>query len=158
VTTEHLVTIPNYLVLSDRVATGGQPRAEQFAFLASAGFEVVINLAMSDSARALVHEGSLVAQQGLVYVHIPVPWDEPRRDHVNCFFDIMDATRQRRVFVHCAKNMRVAVFMFLYRVCREGVPIHLAQADLRRIWQPDGVWRDLMSDVLGDVGQPAAFT
>lgn len=145
-----LSEIDNYLEISERLGTGGQPRADQFAAVADAGYDVVINLAMPGHADAPVDEDWLVAMSGLVYVHLPVPWEAPELNHLARFFATMEIYREHRVFVHCIKNMRVAVFIFLYRVCRQGVPISVAEADMYKIWHPDGVWRSLIDAALSD--------
>jgi uncharacterized protein (TIGR01244 family) len=142
--------ICNYLRISDSLGTAGQPTPEQFAAIKAAGYELVINLAMPTSTNALPNEADLVAQQGMDYVHLPVVWESPTRDDVERFFQVMDENRSRRVFVHCALNMRVSVFVLLYRILRLGVPLKSAQEALHRIWQPEGIWQDLMSEALSD--------
>ena len=52
--TPQLTTIYNFLPSDERWATAGQPTAEQFTAIAQASYEVVINLGMSDSPRAIV--------------------------------------------------------------------------------------------------------
>lgn len=42
------------------------------------------------------------------------------RDQLFAFFAAMDRHRGERVWVHCAANMRVSVFLGLYRVIRQG--------------------------------------
>jgi hypothetical protein len=58
----------------------------------------------------------------------------------------MEVFRGQRVFVHCAANMRVSAFLFLYRVLHEGVPVAEAETDLRAIWEPDEVWSRFLRD------------
>jgi hypothetical protein len=41
--------IINFLQLSDRLATAGQPTIELYPAIAAAGYQVVINLALTDS-------------------------------------------------------------------------------------------------------------
>jgi hypothetical protein len=53
---------------------------------------------------------------------------------------MMEVFEERRVFVHCAANMRVSAFMFLYRVLHREVPISEARRDLHAVWEPDEVW------------------
>ena len=60
----------------------------------------------------------------------------------------MEAFDGRRVFVHCAANMRVSAFVFLYRVLRQRVPPSEAECDLHAIWQPDGVWSRFIQNQL----------
>jgi protein tyrosine phosphatase (PTP) superfamily phosphohydrolase (DUF442 family) len=74
---ESLNFIRNFLPLTDRVGTAGQPTTEQFSDIAAAGYEVVINLALPTSTYALPEEQSIVAGHGMHYVHIPVDSTRP---------------------------------------------------------------------------------
>jgi protein tyrosine phosphatase (PTP) superfamily phosphohydrolase (DUF442 family) len=150
--TQLMQFIVNYLEVSEQLGTGGQPEPQAFAALATAGYRVVINLAMPHSEDAVPDEDWLVTEQGMTYAHLPVPWEEPTLAHLARFFALMEAFRQERVFVHCIMNMRVSVFVYLYRVCRQRVAPEVAQAALLRIWQPDGQWQALIESVLGDGG------
>jgi protein tyrosine phosphatase (PTP) superfamily phosphohydrolase (DUF442 family) len=147
--------ILNFVSISDELGTAGQPTRDQFADIAAAGYEVVINLAMPDSTGALSDEGDLVAAQGMVYVHIPIVWERPTLADLARFFDEMTARRGARVFVHCALNMRVSCFVYLYRVIRLGVPPEAAARAMARIWQPDEVWRAFLYRCLAHYGGQA---
>ena len=113
-----------------------------------AGFEAVVNLALPTSDRALPNEGSVVTGLGMSYVHIPVDFKAPTAQDFQAFCRVMEAFDEGPVFVHCAANMRVSVFVFLYRVLRQRVPIPEAERDLRAIWQPDEAWTQFIRDQL----------
>lgn len=151
--------IPNFLEISDRLGTAGQPGREQFATIRRAGYEVVINLAMPDSTNALPDEADLVRGQGLEYVHIPVAWEAPRQADLARFLAVMDRCQGRKVLVHCALNMRVSCFVLLYRVLRLGVPLGEATETMHRIWQPDEVWQHFLERSLAhyDYGPTSSF-
>lgn len=136
--------IRGFLRLNDRIGTSGMPRPEHFAAIREAGFEVVINLAMPTSDNAMPNEGDLVSAQGMTYVHIPVNFERPAREDFEKFQRMMDAFADRKIFVHCAANMRVSAFMYLYRVRKDPQCEAEALEDMQRIWQPDGVWRDFI--------------
>jgi protein tyrosine phosphatase (PTP) superfamily phosphohydrolase (DUF442 family) len=144
-TDDPLKRIRNFVRLSDRIGTSGQPAEEQFALIRDAGFEVVINLLPSE--REVANEGQIVALLGMDYANIPVIWGAPTVESVGIFFAVMDAMASRKVFVHCAVNMRVSAFMYLYRTLRLGEDEEEAEADLHDIWVPDGVWADLIATV-----------
>ncbi len=112
----------NFQPVSETVGTAGQPTREQFASIRAAGYEVVVNLAMSDSPNALPNEAELVVKYGMEYVHIPVMFDSPKIRDLESFFETMARHRCSRVFVHCALNWRVSVFVSLYRTLCLGVP------------------------------------
>jgi len=147
-TSGELQQILNLLPVSEALGTAGQPTAVQFRSIAAAGYEVVINLAMPDSTNALPDEADLVRQEGMDYVHIPVVWESPTLQDLDRFFEAMDHQRDHKVFVHCALNMRVSCFVFLYRVIRGGVPLAEAANTMRRIWRPNPVWSRFLEDAL----------
>ncbi|MGC9350157.1 MAG: protein tyrosine phosphatase family protein [Anaerolineae bacterium] len=147
-------SIQNFLEIPPDLGTGGQPTESQLSNLGAAGYTMVINLAMPQSEEALVNEDFLVTAQGIDYVHLPVTWEAPAQDHVLKFFDLVDCNRGGKTFVHCIRNMRVAVFVYLYRTCRREVPAEAAREDLLKIWRPRGTWRRLIVDMVGEDACP----
>lgn len=135
-----LSEIYHFRAIGERLGTAGQPTEPQFQAIRQAGFEAVINLALPTSDNALANEGSIVARLGMSYVHIPVDFNAPTSQDFRAFSQVMEAFEDRPVFVHCAANMRVSAFVFLYRVLQEGVSAAEAEQDLHAIWQPDEVW------------------
>jgi protein tyrosine phosphatase (PTP) superfamily phosphohydrolase (DUF442 family) len=133
--------IQAFLALSEQVGTAGQPTAEQFADIQVAGYQRVVNLALINSTDAIPEESEIVAKLGMDYVHIPVDWEEPTLADLSRFFAVMDDLAVTKVFVHCAKNMRVSVFMYLYRVIRQQTSTEKAGEDLHRIWIPIPPWQ-----------------
>jgi protein tyrosine phosphatase (PTP) superfamily phosphohydrolase (DUF442 family) len=136
--------IVNYLKISERLGTGGQPSAEQFSEIKAAGYEVVVNLAMPDSTNALPNEAELVCEQGMEYVHIPVVWEDPQDKDLDRFLQTMARNRRRKVFVHCVVNWRVSCFVYLYRVIEQGVARKVAEQSLLEIWKPEPVWHSFI--------------
>jgi protein tyrosine phosphatase (PTP) superfamily phosphohydrolase (DUF442 family) len=115
----------------------------------AAGFELVVNLALPTSDHALPDEGSIVTGLGMSYIHIPVNFDHPEAQDFDAFCRLMDAFGERRVFVHCAANMRVSAFVFLYRVLHQRHPLAEAQQDLHAIWHPNDTWSCFIKQRLG---------
>ena len=145
-----LSAICNYLALSPTLGTAGQPTAEQFEAIAQADYAVVVNLALSTSDRAILHEAELVKSLGMTYFHIPVVWEAPTPTDLAIFFKVMERNRDYKTLVHCAMNMRVSAFVYLYRVLRQGVDASVAHADLHRIWQPNPTWQGFMDRAIMD--------
>ena len=145
-----LTGIYNFRAIGDRLGTAGQPTETQFQAVRDAGFDAVINLALPTSDNALAHEGSIVTRLGMTYVHIPVDFKAPTSDDFQAFCRVMEAFDTRRVFVHCAANMRVSAFVFLYRVLRQNVSVSEAERDMHAIWQPDEVWSRFIQKELQD--------
>lgn len=143
-----LQAIHNFLPLGDRFGTGGQPTADQFGLIKDYGYKTVINLALPTSTNALPDEADIVRGLGLRYEHIPVQWEAPTNQDLQRLFTLLDEPGEEKVFVHCAMNMRVSVFMFLYRVMKMGVSVSEAEMVLHRIWTPDAVWQDFIDRTL----------
>lgn len=143
-----LSTIYNMLPLADDLGTSGQPTSAQLAAIKEAGYEVVINLATGKTPRDLPNEADVVAAQGMEYIHIPVLWENPTEADLARFFEAMDATQDKKRFVHCIANMRVSAFLFLYRVLRQGMPVAEARATMAKIWEPNPIWHTFINDAL----------
>jgi protein tyrosine phosphatase (PTP) superfamily phosphohydrolase (DUF442 family) len=132
----------------DQLGTAGQPTPAQFHAVRDAGFKAVVNIALPTSDNAIPNEGSLITSLGMAYVHIPVNFQAPTDADFRAFCRVMDAFDDRPVFVHCAANMRVSAFIFLYRVLRKGVSVTDAERDLHAIWEPDEIWSCFIRDQL----------
>lgn len=126
------------------------PTASELTEVADAGVQVVINLAMPTSERALPDEASLVESLGMKYVGIPVEWDVPTRLDLDRFMNAMDAHAGSKRLVHCQANYRASAFIALYRILRLGWRPPDAFNDLRRIWNPEEypVWKKFIEDQL----------
>jgi protein tyrosine phosphatase (PTP) superfamily phosphohydrolase (DUF442 family) len=135
-----LSDIYNFRAIADGLGTAGQPTEGQFQAVRESGFGAVVNLALPTSDNAIADEGSVVTRLGMAYVHIPVNFGAPTAEDFSAFCGVMKAFEGRRVFVHCAANMRVSAFVFLYRVLHQNVSEVEAARDLRAIWEPDEVW------------------
>jgi uncharacterized protein (TIGR01244 family) len=142
-----------YLRVDENLSTSGMPRAEQFADIAQAGFQVVINLALPTSDNALPNEGELVTRAGMTYIHIPVNFENPPVADFERFTQLLSAASDQKVWVHCAANMRVSAFIFLHRLRTQSASRAEAERDLRRIWEPEDAWRDLLNAQLVKMGQ-----
>ena len=137
-------TISDYYQINDYLATSGQPTATEFAPIAQAGYRVIINLATSKSTNAIANEGVIATDLGMVYVQIPVLWDEPKLSDVEVFFKIMKCFDGQKVWVHCAKNMRVSCFIYFWQKYILELPESQASQPMQQIWQPTGVWQTLI--------------
>lgn len=131
-----LHSVRNFRRLAPDLITGGQPSEEQLALAASAGAQVVINLALHDAPYSLSDERATVEGLGMIYEHIPVIWEQPTPADLEAFFVIMDRYASQSLFVHCAANYRASAFIMLYRVLRLGWPVESALPDVRAIWNP----------------------
>lgn len=149
---EGISAIYNVRPLSDDLLTGGQPTAEQLAAVARAGYQVVINLATPDSPRALPDEEALVTGLGMHYEALPVIWEAPQQGDFEQFCALLERHAGRRILVHCAANMRVSAFCYLYRVLRQGMDPERARQDLAALWEPNDNWRAFIEHALAENG------
>ncbi len=124
------------------------PTADQIQLIANCGYEVVINLALDQSPGAIPDEQAIVTTLGMEYIHIPIVWEHPHASDLDHFFAAMQKWSGHKIFVHCVLNMRVAVFVYLYRVISLQEKTITALQDLSKIWQPDPIWQAFMDTTL----------
>lgn len=138
--------IKSFIAVTPTLAAGGQPTEDQLREIADRGFEVVVNLGLLDQGYSLADEAGLVRGLGLVYHHIPVDFEAPQAVDLQRFLAVMDSSRGKRVFVHCAANMRVSCFVSLYGEARLGWSRDHADDLVGQVWEPDEVWTRFLAD------------
>ena len=126
----------NFRRINEALTTSGMVTPEQLASLRSEGYDAVINLLPDDSEYAVATEASIVHDQGLDYVSIPVDFAAPTSADFDAFTKAMDDHDGQKVHVHCAANYRVSAFYGLYAL-RKGLRT-VAEADelAQEIWDP----------------------
>lgn len=139
---------PNVHRVFDWLWTSGQLSGEDILALPDLGIELVINLALPTSSNALPGEAERVTELGMAYLQIPVEWERPEADQYDQFVSALEAFRGRRIWLHCALNMRVSAFVYLYRRLALGEDEDSAAFPLRAVWTPNPVWRAFMDGVL----------
>ncbi|MGA8862321.1 MAG: protein tyrosine phosphatase family protein [Gallionella sp.] len=139
----------------DWLWTSGQLSEKDIAALPALGIEAVINLALPTSSNALTGEAELVTRQGIAYIQIPVEWERPELHQLEQFFGTLKAFEGRNIWVHCAKNMRVSAFVYLYRkLClddRDEDALHPMQA----VWVPNETWQAFIRNAISTHASPA---
>ena len=143
------MNIINFVELSERIATSGQPAAADFKSIAAQDYTTVINLALPSSDHALPDQGAIVTGLGMNYVHIPVRWEAPQTDQFRRFAGLLRQLEGEKVWVHCALNMRVSCFMYLYRRYELGWPEADARKHMAAIWDPgdNPAWAEFVENV-----------
>ena len=132
----------NYLQLSERLATSGQPNERQLAAISEAGYTTVINLAPKSQLENAVIKGSVILEGlGVEYIHMPVDFENPTDQDYERFVHHMSANSEAQLWVRCAANMRISAFMYRYRTSKLGEEEANARSDMNKIWEPFGVWR-----------------
>jgi protein tyrosine phosphatase (PTP) superfamily phosphohydrolase (DUF442 family) len=134
----------------DWLWSSGQLSPKDIAQLPALGIQAVINLALPTSTNALAREAELVAGQGIAYVQIPVLWESPQQHQLKQFFGALDTFKDHKVWVHCAKNMRVSAFIYLYRRIRLHEEDEAAVHPMREVWVPNETWRTFIDVALAE--------
>ena len=146
---DKITDIFNFLSINLSLSTSGQPTEAQLSSLADQGYEVIINLALQNDPRySLPDETGLVTSLGMQYIHIPVQFDSPTELDLELFFNAMENSRDKKVHLHCAANMRVTAFLGLYYLIKQKRTEEEAFAPMRSIWEPDEVWSSFISSMI----------
>ena len=140
----NLTSIFNYLPISSNIATSGQPTVQQLGAIRSDGYQKIINLAPPIGENSLANEADLVADLGMDYINIPVDFSHPTEADFEQFVLHMQNQDSQKIWVHCAANMRVSCFIFKYRTAILDGNLSDAEADLKKIWQPNKTWQDFI--------------
>ena len=140
-----LEAIYNYLPINAQLATSGQPTTNQFNAIQRAGYSIIINLAPANAENALRNEPAVVASLGMDYINIPIKFSNPSQQDFEKFVSLLQRHSHQKIWGHCAANMRVSCFIFKYRTAILGTNPNHSQADLRKIWQPNTVWKQFIA-------------
>ncbi len=126
--------IRGWLRLSHAVTTSGRLLDGDPQRLAAIGVRHVINLALDEHPDALAGEAEKLTAAGVVYTHIPVPFDAPTEEHFEAFEAALGSA-EGPVHVHCTANWRVSAFFYL-RNRAAGMAEPEARALMNRLWEP----------------------
>ncbi len=140
-------TIKNFVVVSDELATAGQPSESELAALKACGFAAVVNLGLLDPKYCLPDEAGTAAGLGLEYHHIPVDFQAPAPADFARFVQVMRGLAGKKAFVHCAMNYRVSCFVALYGEAELGWTRARADSHIRRLWEPNAAWQAFLGRV-----------
>jgi protein tyrosine phosphatase (PTP) superfamily phosphohydrolase (DUF442 family) len=134
----------NFVEITPQIATSAQPNAAFLESLKAQGFGAVIFIAPPTVGNAVKEEPLIVGKQGLLYANVPVNFMAPTAADFKAFSGVLAAWQDRKVLVHCQANLRASVFVFLYRVLHDKEPPEKAYEAVRRVWNPEPVWREFL--------------
>lgn len=135
-------------MLSEGIATSGQPGEVELLQIAEAGYEVVINLGLSNAEYSVKNEERVLKSKGVEYIHIPVAFESPEGTDLQEFISTLNKHKESKLFIHCAANKRVSVFMALYRILVIGWEKEKAIYELEKIWKPNRIWKSFIQNQL----------
>ncbi len=78
----------------------------------------------------------MLAERGIQYTHIPVPFLAPDECHFEDFRRAFE-TNVEPVHVHCIANWRVSAFFYRYNRDVRGMDEPTARALMERQWSPE---------------------
>jgi protein tyrosine phosphatase (PTP) superfamily phosphohydrolase (DUF442 family) len=138
----------------DWLWSSGQLSEQDIACLPELGINAVINLALPTATNALPGEAEMITRLGIAYVHIPVVWEKPELHQLAQFFGVMKAFEGRKIWLHCAKNMRASAFIYLYRRICLGENERAASRPMLEVWVPNETWSKFITDALNAYAHP----
>ena len=137
----NLKKIFNYYKVPDLFETSGQPNNKQLISIANGGYEAVINLAPNTTIEGrIINEEAILKSNNITYIHIPVDFNNPLDEDFNKFVAALEQNKHKKIWVHCAANMRVSAFVFKYRRDVLGQSPKNIEEDLEAIWVPNKTW------------------
>ncbi len=139
---------PNLVQATPGIYTSGQPSSKSLEGLKAQGFEAVVYLAPPTVGDAVPGEAKIVGGQGLVFVNIPIVFDNPTERDFETFVAVMKALSGRKVLVHCQVNLRASSMTFLYRTIVGKENPDEAWKAVEKIWTPRGPWKRLIEEQL----------
>jgi len=80
----------------------------------------------------------------MIYIHIPISWDNPEMDRLDLFCSTLKTLqiKNKKVFIHCAKNYRVSIFMYHYK--KNILKDKSAKLILPKGFKPNKTWRKII--------------
>ena len=127
-----------FVRIDGRITTSGRLQEADPARLAAIGVRHVINLALDEHPDALPEAATRMAQAGLRYTHIPIPFDAPTDAYYRAFRAAIEAD-DAPVHVHCIMNFRVSALFYRWHRDVRGMEESEARALMEQIWTPHDI-------------------
>lgn len=137
--------IYNYYRVPNLFETSGQPSKEELKLIAKKGYEVVINLAPNSMIEgSVINEREILERVNVRYIHIPVDFFRPSAVSFEEFVSNLEKNKNKKIWVHCAANMRVSAFVYKYR--RDILKQSHTEIinDMEIIWTPNKTWKSFL--------------
>ena len=141
-----LSKVYNYHDIKDLFTTSGQPNAYQLKLIAENGYDAVINLApKSVFEGSVISEAEILTANNVKYIHIPVNFNKPKKEDFLEFVKSLKENKDKKIWIHCAANMRVSAFVYKYR--RDILKLEDSEIieDMNLIWSPNHVWSSFLN-------------
>ncbi len=134
------MNISNYFQYNENLSAGAQPIEADFIELKANGYEAIVNISTFSARNALANEGKIIENLKMEYVHFPVDCSNLRPFHYQTFKGIMNGLEGKKVFVHCAGNIKSSNLLHMYNVLEKKVNEKESVETLRKIQNPEEKW------------------
>jgi uncharacterized protein (TIGR01244 family) len=124
--------LPNYVEISARLGSGGQPNEIGMKQLAEKGYKTIVNVRTSAEQVDLAAEEKQAMQLGLRYYMVPFTGQEQSEEQALAFNALMSALKGEKVFVHCGSGNRVGGLMMIYFALVEKMPLDQAEQEAKK--------------------------
>ena len=140
-----LSEIYNYHKVPNLFDTSGQPNEQELRLLAKLDYQVIINLSIESILDGRnIREKDLLSSLKVVYIHLPVDYDNPADEDFNKFIFYLNQHKNKKMWIHCEANHRVSAFIYRYRRDVLNLPHEMIISDMELIWTPNEVWRNFL--------------
>ena len=137
--------IYNYRKIPNLIETSGQPSKQELKLIAKNGYEVVINLAPTSIIEgSVINEAEILENEKVKYIHIPVDFLKPNEMNFKKFVSNLEDNKNKKIWVHCAANIRVSAFVYKYRKDVLKLPHEQIIGDMESIWTPNKIWNSFL--------------
>lgn len=149
------ITIDNFARVDANYYRGAQPIGHDYTDLRALGVRTVVDLT-DDDGRA--DERSMVAAQGMTYVHIPMTTHTaPTAADLHQFLTVVNDPQRQPVYVHCVGGShRTGVMTAIYRMTNDHWTPDRAFAEMKTFkFGPDFLHAEFKNFVLAYTVDPA---
>ncbi len=114
-----LQRIDKFIQLSDSLAISGQPSESQFELIKEAGYQMVIQLKISEIEPSVANEKQLVEESGLLYEDISLSFNNPDKAVFDEFAKTINQYSKLKIYLHCTAGYctsgLLAPYLVLYK-------------------------------------------
>ena len=139
------MNIYNFYRYNSSISTSGLPEIDDFELIKKEGFEIVISLSMPSDSKTIKNEELILTNLDMIYIHIPVDYYSPKVNDFEVFTTLLNTFKNKKLWIHCTKNYRVSLFMYLYNW------VEYNKKDtklLEKFWIPNEIWQKFIDNVI----------
>ena len=139
---------PTIVPIHENLTTSGLPESEDFARMAQEGYAIVIAVRHPEDEMQLPNEAELVAEAGMSYLCIPMRSQALSLEGYEMLRDALRTWYDRKIWLHCTQNRRVATLMYVFNIIERSLPIAEAKQLLHAVWEPDAPRQAFIDEAL----------